>query len=93
MAIPSAFVIVLLLGAFLLSAATHYRALSDPAAPTISLAFALGLVAVLLVFAFLAVGALYPDWTARKKIFLGVACLLLAGALARFLRHAPPKID
>jgi hypothetical protein len=93
MAIPSAFVIVLLLGAFLLSAATHYRALSDPAAPAVSLSFALGLVAVLLVFAFLAVGMLYPDWPPRKTIFFGVAFLLCVGALSRFLRSAPPRID
>jgi len=93
MAIPNALVILLLLCAFLLSAATHYRALSDPSARTLSLPFAVGLVSVLLVFVFLAAGAVYPDWTARAKIFFGVAFLLFAGALARFRRHTPPKAD
>lgn len=90
MVIPESFIIMLLAGAFVFSGLSHYRALKSPKSPALTFPFWVGLAALLLVFAFLVSGPLWPDWDSRKAVFLGVGLVFFLGAFARFL-HGRPK--
>ncbi len=90
MVIPESFVVLLLGGAFVVSALSHYRALKSPDSPALTLPFWIGLAALLLVFLFLMSGAAWPDWEERKLVFLGVALVFFLGAFARLL-HGKTK--
>jgi len=83
--IPESFVVGLLGAAFVASAYSHYRAISVPDGPSVTWPFWAGLVALLLVFAFLLTGAAWPDWEWRRPIFLGIALIFFVGAVARLL--------
>lgn len=85
MVIPESFIVMLLGAAFVVSAYSHYRALKSPEAPALTLPFWVGLAALLVVFLFLISGAAWPEWEARKLVFLGIALLFFLGAFARLL--------
>jgi len=93
MVIPDSFVVLLLGGAFLFSAYSHYRALSVPDCPPVTLPFWIGLAALLLVFLFLISASVWPDWESRKPVFLGVALVFFLGAFARLLHGKPKAAD
>lgn len=90
MVIPESFIIMLLGGAFVFSGLSHYRALKSPESSALTFPFWIGFAALLLVFAFLISGPLWPDWEWRKAVFLGVGLVFFLGAFGRFL-HGRPK--
>lgn len=93
MVIPEGFVVLLLGGAFVSSGMSHYRAIAVPESPALTWPFWTGLAALLLVFAFLVTGAVWPDWDLRKPLFLGIALIFFVGAVARLLHGKPKSAD
>jgi hypothetical protein len=87
-AIPESLIVGLLGVAFAASIYNHYRVISHPAAPQVSMPFWAALAAVLLIFIFLGSGMAWPGWDLRKPLFLGIGVVFFLGAAARLV-HGP----
>ncbi len=85
MVIPDSFVVLLLGGSFVACGMIHYRIVKAPDAKAVSLPFWIAFAALLLVFAFLVTGGLWPDWDGRKPLFLGIGLVLFLGSLGWLL--------